>query len=230
MLTGCDASEHVRPRSASRPARRCRPPGTTGIQAVRSSTPTSSRPNLPRPTMLQRPPRFNAYYDVDAGQAGRSRTTWRLELAGADRRPHALDAGRCTQPPSRNSDDDHPATSASRAGTTSASGPARHASARCLRAHAGADLRGQIRRLFHTADDYPTSIDMATALHPQTLLAIAICRRRPCPTRSATRCACAPRPSSATRTPKWITADRGDQHLCTGGYWEERGFNWFAGI
>ncbi len=37
--------------------------------------------------------------------------------------------------------------------------------------HVGADLRAKYVA-FRTADDYPSSIDMATALHPQTLLAI----------------------------------------------------------
>jgi DMSO/TMAO reductase YedYZ molybdopterin-dependent catalytic subunit len=35
----------------------------------------------------------------------------------------------------------------------------------------GADLRAKYIA-FKTADNYPSSIDMATALHPQTLLAI----------------------------------------------------------
>ncbi len=58
---------------------------------------------------------------------------------------------------------------------------------------------------FKTADDYPSSIDMATALHPQTLLATQVCRGDaadpfgyPLRLRTSTKL--------GFKNPKWITA------------------------
>ena len=62
----------------------------------------------------------------------------------------------------------------------------------------GADPRAKYVA-FKTADDYPSSIDMATALHPQTLLATQYADE-PSPILSDIRCACAWRPSLDTRT------------------------------
>ncbi len=58
---------------------------------------------------------------------------------------------------------------------------------------------------FHTADDYPSSIDMATALHPQTLLATRYAGETltrpfgyPLRLRTSTKL--------GFKNPKWITA------------------------
>ncbi len=91
----------------------------------------------------------------------------------------------------------------------------------------GADLRaGYVA--FRTADDYPSSIDMATALHPQTLLALDYGGETladpfgfPLRLRTATKL--------GYKNPKWITAIE-VTNTYPGGYWETRGFNWFAGI
>jgi len=81
---------------------------------------------------------------------------------------------------------------------------------------------------FKTADDYPSSIDMATALHPQTLLAIqyggdtlADPFGYPVRLRMATKL--------GYKNPKWITAIE-VTNTYPGGYWEDKGFPWFAGI
>jgi DMSO/TMAO reductase YedYZ molybdopterin-dependent catalytic subunit len=91
----------------------------------------------------------------------------------------------------------------------------------------GADLRAPYVA-FRTADDYPSSIDMATALHPQTILATQYARETladpfgfPLRLRMATKL--------GYKNPKWITAIEVTNDY-PGGYWEKLGFNWFAGI
>ena len=91
----------------------------------------------------------------------------------------------------------------------------------------GADLRAKYVA-FKTADDYPSSIDMATALHPQTLLATKYAREDladpfgyPLRLRMSTKL--------GFKQPKWITAIE-VTNTYSGGYWENLGFNWFSGI
>ena len=91
----------------------------------------------------------------------------------------------------------------------------------------GADLRAKYIA-FKTADDYPSSIDMATALHPQTLLALkyggdtlADPFGYPMRLRTAVKL--------GYKNPKWITAIEVTNKY-PGGYWESLGFPWFAGI
>jgi DMSO/TMAO reductase YedYZ molybdopterin-dependent catalytic subunit len=69
---------------------------------------------------------------------------------------------------------------------------------------------------------------MATALHPQTLLAtqyggdtLADPFGYPMRLRTATKL--------GYKNPKWVTAIEVTNKY-TGGYWEERGFSWFAGL
>lgn len=73
------------------------------------------------------------------------------------------------------------------------------------------------------ADKYSTSIDMATALHPQTLLALDFSETKygyPLRLRIPTKL--------GFKNPKFIaeifvTNDK------PGGYWEDKGYNWFSG-
>ena len=98
---------------------------------------------------------------------------------------------------------------------------------RVLLERVGADLRAKYVA-FKTADDYPSSIDMATALHPQTLLAtryggdtLADPFGYPVRLRMATKL--------GYKNPKWITAVE-VTNTYPGGFWEEKGFPWFAGL
>ena len=91
----------------------------------------------------------------------------------------------------------------------------------------GADTRARYVA-FKTADDYPSSIDMATALHPQTLLATGYAGETmadpfgfPVRLRMATKL--------GFKNPKWITAIEATNAFRPG-YWEKQGFNWFSGI
>lgn len=90
----------------------------------------------------------------------------------------------------------------------------------------GADLTARYVG-FRCADDYYTSIDMATALHPQTLLALRFADRIlpveygfPMKLRIPTKL--------GFKNPKHITAMFVTNEY-PGGYWEDQGYNWFSG-
>lgn len=91
---------------------------------------------------------------------------------------------------------------------------------------AGADMNARYVG-FRCADDYHTSIDMATALHPQTILALDFADAElpvkygyPMKLRIPTKL--------GFKNPKHIAAlfVTNDN---PGGYWEDQGYNWFSG-
>lgn len=92
---------------------------------------------------------------------------------------------------------------------------------------AGADTKAR-HVAVHCADGYWTSIDMASALHPQTILALDFLDRplprafgRPARLRIPTKL--------GFKNAKHVTA----LHVTdgwVGGYWEDQGYNWFAGL
>jgi DMSO/TMAO reductase YedYZ molybdopterin-dependent catalytic subunit len=94
-------------------------------------------------------------------------------------------------------------------------------------ARVGADTRAKYVT-FRCDDDYVTSIDMATALHPQTQLAFwfdgEVLPRRygfPMKLRVPTKL--------GFKNPKHIgEIEIGNEY--TGGYWETYGYNWFSGL
>jgi DMSO/TMAO reductase YedYZ molybdopterin-dependent catalytic subunit len=80
---------------------------------------------------------------------------------------------------------------------------------------------------FECADDYTTSIDMATALHPQTLLTFRFADQIlppkygfPMKLRMPTKL--------GFKNPKHIVAIEVTNQY-PGGYWEDQGYNWFSG-
>ncbi len=215
LLTGCDVSEE------------------SGVQAalLRISAfndqvqawlfdPHHLAPTYAESQVL-RPPRFNAYYGIEKVRPVDG-DGWRLELAGsiAEKRPW---------------------TRQDLAALPQAETIIRHVCVegwdyigqwsgvpmRAFLERVGADLRAKYVS-FRTADDYGSSIDMATALHPQTLLATEYGRETlpdpfgyPLRLRTSTKL--------GFKNPKWITAIE-VTNTYRGGYWEDRGFNWFSGI
>jgi DMSO/TMAO reductase YedYZ molybdopterin-dependent catalytic subunit len=92
--------------------------------------------------------------------------------------------------------------------------------------HVGADTTARYVG-FKCADDYYTSIDMATALHPQTLLALTYDGEVlppkygfPMKLRMPTKL--------GYKNPKHIQA-LFVSNTYSGGYWEDQGYNWFGG-
>ena len=91
----------------------------------------------------------------------------------------------------------------------------------------GADLSAKYVG-FKCADDYSTSIDMPTALHPQTLLTFKFADERlpvgfgfPMKLRIPTKL--------GFKNPKHVM-EINVTNKYLGGYWEDQGYNWFSGV
>ncbi|MBI2319034.1 MAG: molybdopterin-dependent oxidoreductase [Betaproteobacteria bacterium] len=90
----------------------------------------------------------------------------------------------------------------------------------------GADLSARYVG-FQCADDYSTSIDMPTALHPQTLLALSF-DGEPLPPRYGFPMKLRMPTKLGYKNPKHIEAIF-VTNTYPGGYWEDQGYNWFGG-
>jgi DMSO/TMAO reductase YedYZ molybdopterin-dependent catalytic subunit len=181
-------------------------------------------PNKLAPTypdsMITRPFPFNAYYgeeevrEVDGA-------AWRLELSGlvADRKPWTLAQLRAL--PQTDQVTRHICVEG-----WSAIGKWGGVPFSLFLKRVGADLGAKYVG-FKCADDYYTSIDMATALHPQTLMALTYDGAElpppygfPMKLRMPTKL--------GYKNPKHIQAIF-VTNTYPGGYWEDQGYNWFGG-
>src|SRR5271163_2757037 len=183
------------------------------------------RPNHLAPTFspaqVVKPPRFNAYYDIEDIKP-LDTATWKLELAGriGDKRPWT--AQQIYQLPEQEIIIRHICVEGwDYIGQWS--GP----NLRAFLERVGADLTAKYV-YFHCADDYTESIDMATALHPQTILATRYANENitdpfgfPLRLRTSTKL--------GYKNAKWVKAIEVTNDFRET-YWSERGFNWFAGI
>ncbi|WP_159995051.1 molybdopterin-dependent oxidoreductase [Roseomonas sp. 18066] len=215
LLTGCDAGDSDAIGAALQRFSRLNDRVQAWIFDPRKLAPTYPA------SMVLKPPRFNAYYDITEVKpvdgAG-----WRLELSGLI-------------------EDRAPWTATRLAALPQEEMVIRHI---CVEGWdyigqwSGVPLGDFLRRIgadtraryvnFQTADDYPSSIDMATALHPQTLLATRYAGEElpdpfgyPLRLRTSTKL--------GFKNPKWITAIEVTNHYSPG-YWEKLGFNWFSGL
>jgi DMSO/TMAO reductase YedYZ molybdopterin-dependent catalytic subunit len=93
-------------------------------------------------------------------------------------------------------------------------------------ARIGADTRARYVS-FRCADDYRSSIDMATALHKQTLLALTF-RDAPLPPRFGYPVKLRVPTKLGFKNPKHIVAVE-VTNFYPGGFWENYGYNWFSG-
>lgn len=215
MLTGCNIEDNESVRDALLAVSRF----NDRVQGLLFD-PNKLAPTYPE-SMVIKPPRFNAYYAVEDvkpvdGQA------WRLELAGriADKRPWT--ARQLAELPEAEITVRHVCVEG-----WDYVGQWSGVPMRAFLERVGADLRAKYVA-FRCADDYTSSIDMATALHPQTLLATKYAREviadpfgYPLRLRTSTKL--------GFKNPKWITAIEVTDTY-PGGYWENAGFNWFSGI
>ena len=215
LLTGCDVSND----SAIDAALRAISSVNDRFQAALFD-PNRLAPTYPAARILN-PPRFNAYYDVEQLKPVPG-DTWRLAISGLV-------------------DNKRPWTRADIAALPQSEMVIRHIcvegwdyigqwsgpTLRTLLEHVGADLRARYVA-FTTADDYGSSIDMATALHPQTLLATTYAGATlpdpygyPLRLRTAVKL--------GFKNPKWITGIE-VTNTYPGGYWENQGFNWESNL
>ena len=215
MLTGCDVSDDGAIESALRAVSRF----NDRVQALLFD-PDKLAPEYPASQVL-RPPRFNAYYDIEKVRPVDG-DAWRLELAGlvGDKRPWTR--ADFAAMPQRGMIIRHVCVEG-----WDYIGQWSGVPMRAFLERVGADLRAKYVA-FTCYDDYPSSIDMATALHPQTLLATGYAGEMladpfgyPLRLRTSTKL--------GFKNPKWITAIE-VTNTYRGGYWEDQGFNWFSGI
>jgi len=171
--------------------------------------------------MVLKPPKFNAYFDI-ADLKPVDAQDWKLEVSGLVADKRSWTAQQLADLPQTDMIIRHVCVEGwNYIGEWS--GP----TLRSFLKRVGADTRAKYVA-FKTADDYPSSIDMATALHPQTLLATKYAGETltdpfgfPLRLRMSTKL--------GFKNPKWITA-MDVTNTYPGGYWENQGFSWFAGI
>ena len=215
MLTGCDVSDDGAVGKALKLMSSFNDRMQTSLFDPNRLAPTFSA------SQVLKPPRFNASYDIEDVKPVDG-DTWRLELGGliADKRPwtrQQIDA------------------------LPQAEMIIRHI---CVEGwdyigqwsgvplglflhRVGADLRAKYVA-FQTADNYPSSIDMATALHPQTLLATKYAGETlddpygyPLRLRTSTKL--------GFKNPKWITSIEVTNKYPSG-FWEKQGDPWYSGL
>jgi DMSO/TMAO reductase YedYZ molybdopterin-dependent catalytic subunit len=216
LLTGCDVSESDPVQGALRTVSSL----NDGAQQLLFD------PNRLAPTysvdQVVKPPRFNAHFDIEDLQPV-DLSTWKLELSGliADKRPWTLD--QIYALPEQEIIIKHICVEGwDYIGQWS--GP----SLRRFLTQIGADLTAKYVAFHCNDDDYMECIDMASALHPQTILATKYAGEpitdpygAPLRLRTAIKL--------GYKNAKWIRAIE-VTNTYPGGFWENQGFNWFAGI
>ncbi|UDL93097.1 molybdopterin-dependent oxidoreductase [Lichenihabitans sp. PAMC28606] len=215
MLTGCDISDDEQVRGA-----------LEAVSALNNRVQAALfDPNKLAPTyavdQVLKPPRYNAYYPVDKVRPI-DLTTWQLAVTGLvqDQRPWRP-ADFATMP-QREDIIRHVCVEG-----WDYIGQWSGVPLRAFLEKVGADLTARYVG-FKCFDGYTSSIDMAAALHPQTLLATHYAGEplgdpfgAPVRLRTAIKL--------GYKNPKWITEIL-VSNTWRNGYWEDRGYNWFGGI
>jgi DMSO/TMAO reductase YedYZ molybdopterin-dependent catalytic subunit len=181
--------------------------------------PAKLAPTYPA-SAITRPPRFNAYYPIDQVRQVDG-TAWRLELFGAvaNKRPWRLADLRALPQESQ-------ITRFICVEGWRTIGQWSGVPLGAFLRRIGADTRARYVA-FRCADGYYSSIDMASALHPQTILALDFLGAPLTPAfgfpvrlRIPTKL--------GFKNPKSLIA-LGVTNVYSGGYWEDQGYNWFSG-
>jgi len=182
-------------------------------------------PNRLAPTYAARqittPFPFNAFYpEFDAPEVDDS--TYRLEVSGlvGDKTPWTLD--RLRQLPQAGQITRHICIEG-----WSAIGDWRGVPFKTFLERIGADTTARYVG-FKCADHYYSSLDMATALHPQTQLTLDF-GAQPLPTKYGYPLKLRVPTKLGFKNPKHIAAVF-VTNTNPGGYWEDQGYNWFSGL
>jgi DMSO/TMAO reductase YedYZ molybdopterin-dependent catalytic subunit len=215
LLTGCDVTEEEPVQKVLRAVSSWNDRVQATLFRPHHLAPTFS------PAQVVKPPRFNAHYGVEDVMPVDG-ATWKLELAGRieDKRPWT--AQQIYELPEQEIIIRHVCVEGwDYIGQWS--GP----NLKSFLQRVGADLTAKYI-YFHCADDFTESIDMATALHPQTILATRYANATitdpfgyPLRLRTSTKL--------GYKNAKWITAIE-VTNTFTETFWSEQGENWFAGI
>ena len=163
---------------------------------------------------------FNAYYPLDQVRHVDG-GAWRLEVAGLVNERRAWTLADLTALPQTNQITRHICIEG-----WSAIGKWGGVPFRDFLACIGADTRARYVS-FRCADDYRSSIDMATALHKQTLLALTF-RDAPLPAAYGYPVKLRVPTKLGFKNPKHIVAVE-VTNVYPGGFWEDYSYNWFSG-
>jgi DMSO/TMAO reductase YedYZ molybdopterin-dependent catalytic subunit len=169
---------------------------------------------------ITRPFPFNAFYAAD--QAPESDETWELLMGGkvADRRAWKLDRLRAL--PQETQITQHVCIEG-----WSAIGKWTGVRLRDFLVRVGADLNAKYVT-FNCLDRYSTQIDMASALHPQTILALSFLDQ-PLPTRYGAPVRLKIPTKLGFKSAKHVYEIVVSNEYVEG-FWERQGYNWFAGL
>ena len=181
--------------------------------------PNTLAPTYPE-SAITRPFPFNAYY----ARTKRRRSTARLQARGRrpDRQQGAVDARQALRAAAGVAD--HPPRL--RRGLERDRQMAGRAAVR-IPAPASAPTRAKYV-WFQCAEGYSNTIDMPTALHPQTQLTFKF-DNKILPRKYGFPMKCRIPTKLGFKNPKHITAMY-VQNNDAGGYWENQGYNWFSGL
>jgi DMSO/TMAO reductase YedYZ molybdopterin-dependent catalytic subunit len=215
LLTGCDISNRSEVQSVFRAMTAWNDRVQTWLFNPNKLAPTYTDADVARP------PRFNAFYAIHQVKPV-SADNWKMELAGQikDKRPWTkamLDAMPMETQITR-----HVCVEG-----WDYIGKWTGVPLRAFLEKVGADTTARYVG-FKCFDNYYGSIDMATAMHPQTIFAtmydgkpledpFGFPMRLKVPTKLG------------FKQPKWITAME-VTNVYPGGYWEDAGYNWFSGL
>jgi DMSO/TMAO reductase YedYZ molybdopterin-dependent catalytic subunit len=215
LLTGCDVTETDQVQSVLRAVSAWNDRVQEFIFRPHHLAPTYSEADVVKP------PRFNAHYDVEDVKPVDG-ASWKLELSGliADKRPWT--AARIYALPEQDMIIKHICVEG-----WDYIGHWSGVNLRQFLERVGADLTAKYVA-FRCADDYTESLDMPTALHPQTMLATKYAREPitdpfgfPLRLRTSTKL--------GFKNAKWVTAVEVTNDFQET-FWSKQGFNWFAGI
>ncbi|MGO9444755.1 MAG: molybdopterin-dependent oxidoreductase [Thiobacillaceae bacterium] len=214
LLTGCSITDEASVETALTKVSRL----NDTVQAWLFD-PNRLAPTYPE-SMITRPFPFNAYYD-EAHVPRIDASTFRLEVTGrvADRKRWTL--AELQALPQTDQITRHICVEG-----WSAIGRWGGVPFATFLRHIGADLSAKYVG-FKCADDYYTSIDMPTALHPQTLLTLRY-DGQPLPPRYGFPMKLRMPTKLGYKNPKHIQAIF-VTNTYPGGYWEDQGYNWFGG-
>ena len=217
LLPGCDYDHPNHPDLADRLLRAMSSWNDRAQAAL--FDPRTLAPSFPA-SAITRPPRFNAFYDRDQVRVVDG-ASWKLELSGliAERRPWRLTNLRVAPQTSQ-------ITRLICVEGWRVVGQWGGVPLAWFLRRVGADTRARYVS-FRCADGYHSSIDMASALHPQTILALDFLGAPLTPAfgfplrlRIPTKL--------GFKNPKSLVA-LGVTNIYPGGYWEDQGYNWFSG-
>jgi DMSO/TMAO reductase YedYZ molybdopterin-dependent catalytic subunit len=215
MLTGCDLSDGDAVDRALMAMSRWNDRAQAWLFSRQRLAPTFPASAITKPFP------FNAFYPISKVPQVDGET-YRLELSGriSDKKPWSV--AELRQLPQESQITRHICVEGWSAIGQWSGVPFRHFLERV-----GADTRARYVG-FRCADGYYTSIDMATALHPQTIMALDYAGS-PLPAKYGYPMKLRMPTKLGFKNPKHIAAMFVTNDY-PGGYWEDKGYNWFSGL